>query len=312
MLLQHDHINVHFTEDAKYVSVKGIYQFDYGIKLRMYGLDMTVMPSVHFASDKQAVAINATPEINAKDKYWEVEIPNELLMMPRACFGYVYIEDGDSGFVEYVMNIPVLPRSRPSSYVLKEEQRNGYNEILAAANDFVNSIKDSLSDQSTSLLDSATATVNDALAKMNDALNERLVEIDAISGKNIEAVNEMLAEIRADIEKLKKKYDRDMGAFGILNTAYGNNFTIEDSADYYVDGLSIYGYTEVDKDNKFHHITGDVNLVVGNTDICYTIDGVDLAGIPVLEGGNYTDEKEGFSWYCDDIDLFNGKYTQRV
>ena len=110
-------------------------------------------------------------------------------------------------------------------------------------------------------------------------------------------------------------------SFSIDNEKSGEVITITDASNRGFRGLSIYGKTT---QNGTPSPEAPVELVsVGNSgSIMVSVTGANtqrmtietpngLPGIPVAEGGNYTDAN-GQQWVCDEVDLARGVYVQRV
>lgn len=112
------------------------------------------------------------------------------------------------------------------------------------------------------------------------------------------------------------------GLFSVDNTVSGEVITITDAYKRGFRSFSIYGKTTQDgtptPDNPVDLVNiGDsgsitVNVSGKNEEQNMTIATPNgLPGIPVAEGGNYTDAN-GQQWICDEIDLARGVYVQRV
>lgn len=128
----------------------------------------------------------------------------------------------------------------------------------------------------------------------------------------------------ADGDAANKAYvDSAVDNVEIVKTASGSVISVSDSADYRLMGLKLYGKSvqdgvptpeapvEIESAGDSGNIT--VTLSDGaeqSQPLTYpTPNG--LPGIPVEDGGNYTDA-EGQQWICDEVDFGRGKYVQRV
>ena len=112
-------------------------------------------------------------------------------------------------------------------------------------------------------------------------------------------------------------------AAGIKPTVSDELVTLNDSADFALQGLKIYGKSTQDgvptPENPIPIVSvgegGSINLTISDTAEqkqifpIPTLDG--LLGIPVKSGGNYTDSKRQ-QWACDEIDFARGKWLQRI
>lgn len=109
----------------------------------------------------------------------------------------------------------------------------------------------------------------------------------------------------------------------IRPTVSGELIALTDSADFALQGLKIYGKSTQDgeptPENPIPIVSvgegGSINLTISDTAEQKQIfpiptpDG--LLGIPVKNGGNYTDSKRQ-QWACDEIDFARGKWVQRI
>lgn len=112
-------------------------------------------------------------------------------------------------------------------------------------------------------------------------------------------------------------------AAGIKPIKSGEFVTLNDSADFALQGLKIYGKSTQDgvptPENPIPIVSvgedGSVTLTISDTAEQKQIFPIPtpsgLPGIPVKSGGNYTDSK-GQQWVCDEVDFARGKWVQRI
>ena len=112
-------------------------------------------------------------------------------------------------------------------------------------------------------------------------------------------------------------------AAGIKPIKSGEFVTLNDSADFALQGLKIYGKSTQDgvptPENPIPIVSvgedGSVTLTISDTAEKKQIFPIPtpsgLPGIPVKSGGNYTDSK-GQQWVCDEVDFARGKWVQRI
>lgn len=303
------YVKVEFKEGQERTTTQRVYQFDHGKVLQIYGLSDTMLPQVHFNYDRsQSSAINVTSELVGD--HFECPIPNQMMFMPRQVWAWVYIESADSGYTQRIISIPVVPRARPSAYVLTEEQRNGYNEILAAANSFIEAWRNRLAENGVDIISGAANLVNDAKEDVAKLIAETKQELDRVQGQSISKINDMIGGIYDDVEWLKSRFNRDMAAFGCIETVqHSGNFKIQDSSDYDIRDVKLYGYTKVNDQFQFVDVNGDIKLNISDGELTYTVD-QPLSGIPVVKPGNYFEG--GYHYVCDELDLYTGKATTRI
>ena len=108
----------------------------------------------------------------------------------------------------------------------------------------------------------------------------------------------------------------------VVESASGRSITVDDASHYNLIGLRLYGRTE-----QYGTPTPDAPVGLVSPGDCGIIDVFvtgenqsqimtvttpgGLLGIPVVSGGNYTDEN-GNQWICDEIDFARGVYVKRI
>lgn len=110
-------VTAEFDSGSRYAQIKNtIWQYDYGVTLRMTGLDLPAAVEVHFASvpsgGESETRIGVT-----QDGVTEVKIPNALLALHKTedyrLYAFVYLTDADSGRTEYRAYMTVKARPKP-------------------------------------------------------------------------------------------------------------------------------------------------------------------------------------------------------
>lgn len=130
--------------------------------------------------------------------------------------------------------------------------------------------------------------------------------------------------------ELEKAYTQEQAdqrfapiAAAIRPTANGNPATLENTLEWSMQGLSVYGKSTQDgtpsPDSPVPIVSagesGSITVTVsGGADqsqqlVANTPNG--LPGIPINSGGNYTDA-DGQQWICDEVDFARGVYVQRI
>lgn len=112
-------------------------------------------------------------------------------------------------------------------------------------------------------------------------------------------------------------------AAAIRPTVTGETISVNDSVEWPLQGLTLYGKSTQDGTPTPDNPIPIVSAGDGGTITVTVSDGADqsqtlpvstpngLPGIPVTSGGNYTDA-DGQQWVCDEVDFRRGKYVQRV
>lgn len=111
-------------------------------------------------------------------------------------------------------------------------------------------------------------------------------------------------------------------AAAIRPTVTGETISVNDSVEWPLQGLTVYGKSTQDGTPTPEAPVPIVSAGDGGTITVTVSDGAEqsqtlliptpngLPGIPVTSGGNYTDA-DGQQWVCDEIDFARGKYVQR-
>ena len=112
-------------------------------------------------------------------------------------------------------------------------------------------------------------------------------------------------------------------AAAIRPTVTGETISVNDSVEWPLQGLTLYGKSTQDGTPTPDNPIPIVSAGDGGTITVTVSDGADqsqtlpvstpngLLGIPVTSGGNYTDA-DGQQWVCDEVDFARGKYIQHV
>lgn len=109
-------IKANFNSYNSYVT-DSLYQWDCNQMLNINGLNLDVVPEVHFNNRIMSGAIvRQTENIEGVIK---VMIPNSLLQEPFTIIAYVGIYDGDAFKTIEKVEIPILRRERPEDYKIE-------------------------------------------------------------------------------------------------------------------------------------------------------------------------------------------------
>lgn len=106
-------IKVEFSADEVSKCVSGLWQWDYGQDLYIYGLDIE-QTEVHFSASGCAEAVITQAKIN--EGALVARIPDKLLELGREIQAYVYVADVSSGETIRTISLPVERRPKPDDY----------------------------------------------------------------------------------------------------------------------------------------------------------------------------------------------------
>lgn len=91
----------------KKVTTRTVYQYDYGMLLKVVGLELPEYYEIHFCNvnDTETIAKDSNPD--------GVLIPNEMLKAGKSIIAYIFIHTGDNdGETVAQITIPVIGRPR--------------------------------------------------------------------------------------------------------------------------------------------------------------------------------------------------------
>ena len=130
-----------FLNNSKTAMAVTVWQYDYGMKLRLQGLQLPAAVEIHFsAQETRGEAITRVG--TTQDGVTDVTIPDSLLENDDATrnylvYAFVYLTDETSGQTEYKVTIPVNSRPRPNGRNKPDE-----TELFRQAIDAVNTAAD--------------------------------------------------------------------------------------------------------------------------------------------------------------------------
>lgn len=106
-------VKVVFNDGDTARRATGLWQWDYGQKLHIYGLCLE-RAEVHFSASgcQEAVITQAMPV----DGALVARIPDKLLELGNELRAYVYIADASSGETVRMVTLPVERRPKPDDY----------------------------------------------------------------------------------------------------------------------------------------------------------------------------------------------------
>lgn len=188
-----------FKNNLRKIETPPLWQYDYGQILRIEGLELPQAFEIHFANagDKEAKKKIVTNN--------EVEIYDEYLTSGENIIAYFFYHTGENdGETEYVINIPVKRRQKPTDEQPTPVQQDAIEEAIAALNAGVTEAEGYASDASDSA-DEARECAEDA----EDILEE------------LRGVEENLANLSAEASTLPEgeqataSYQNGVLSFGI-------------------------------------------------------------------------------------------------
>lgn len=129
---------IRFIDGSKRYKIEGdLWQYDYGQKLIIEGLDLPDTYEVHFGN-KEVYGSTKT-QIGTTDG---VTIPDEYLISGEPLFVFIFLHDGtDDGETEYKAKIYVKRRPEPSDIEPTPQEQSAITQALAAFNKATDDIR---------------------------------------------------------------------------------------------------------------------------------------------------------------------------
>ena len=126
-----------FTDNSDYARATGLWQWDYGQRLRIEGLKLPTAIEIHFALTEQSG--DAIPRVGiTKDGVTEVVIPDSLLEHQAAgvtyeIYAWIYLADKTSGETIKRISMQVKRRPKPEGFDTPEDAEL-FREAIEAVN----------------------------------------------------------------------------------------------------------------------------------------------------------------------------------
>ena len=113
-----------FTEGNKKVQTKEVWQYDRGVQLCVKGLEgLDADTEFHFETEKGKTAVVKKGVFSSRDNSVMVSVPAAFLEHTESVMKkiWVYQTDGEAGFTEAVIIVPLLGRARPDDYISPDD-----------------------------------------------------------------------------------------------------------------------------------------------------------------------------------------------
>lgn len=124
-------LRIKFGKETQVVS-NPLYQYDYGQKVRIFGLDLPAHYEVHFSNYEHGDATTVLASLN------EFDIPDMYLQSGRDVYVWIYLHAGNSdGETEYQITIPILKRAKPTDEEPTPEEQSIIDQTIIALNNAV-------------------------------------------------------------------------------------------------------------------------------------------------------------------------------
>lgn len=188
-----------FAPGSRYTQVKNaLWQYDYGVTLRLQGLELPAAVEVHFATVERGGESETRIGVTT-DGVTEVKIPNALLELDRTqdynIYAFVYLADETSGHTEYKICMTVRSRpktGKPSQDEDKEHPFDDAVKAVSAAADRAETVAEEAADSASAAKAAAETTSRDLkeVKKTVGAVEEAKKHID----QTVEQFDEHVSE----------------------------------------------------------------------------------------------------------------------
>ena len=117
-------VKANFSAYDTYVT-DSLYQWDLNQVLRVTGLNLSVVPEVHFSNANMDKAI--VRQATMSNFVVSVDIPNSMLQDPLTIHAHIGIYEGSTFKIVEKVEIPVIPKERPSDYQIEDADEEIYS-----------------------------------------------------------------------------------------------------------------------------------------------------------------------------------------
>lgn len=125
-------------DNSNYILTSPVYQYDYGLVLKINGIDLPDVYEVHFSN----LEFSGESETSIGDSKG-VEIPNTYLTSGEYIYAWLFLHTGENdGEVEFKIEIPVRKRAKPNDEYTPE-QETVIERAIALLNSLSNSVSES-------------------------------------------------------------------------------------------------------------------------------------------------------------------------
>lgn len=130
-----------FTSGFDHTEVSGLWQYDYGQKLRIQGLNLPPAVEIHFSLSKSGGDSESRVGVT-RDGVTDVPIPDSMLenggtIQNYYIYAFIYLTDKDSGKTVKWIQLHVNSRPKPEAFDSPEEAEL-FRDAIAAVNDSAN------------------------------------------------------------------------------------------------------------------------------------------------------------------------------
>ena len=209
-------ITANFSNGGRDSITRKLYQYDYGQKIRIKGLNLPNTFEVHISNDNSA--ISAETHIGNNN---EIEIPDKFLLSGEDIYLWIFLHStAEDGETRYTITIPVKKKPKPEEQEPTVVERNTIDELIAALEINLNEMRQATENAKTAMNETTAAakeqmqlaidTANDVISKYPKIIEDYWYIYDV---ENQVWVNTQIKALAVD-------------GVGIENIVYNNDYTI--------------------------------------------------------------------------------------
>ena len=209
-------VTANFSNGGRDSITRKLYQYDYGQKINIKGLNLPNTFEVHISNDNNA--ITAETYIGNNN---EIEIPDKFLLSGEDIYLWIFLHStAEDGETRYTITVPVKKKPKPEGQEPTVVERNTIDELIAALEINLNEMRQATEDAKNAM-DEATAAAKEqmqlAIDKANDVVSKYPKIIEdywyIYDVENQVWVNTQIKALAVD-------------GIGIENIVYNNDYTI--------------------------------------------------------------------------------------
>lgn len=158
-------ITATFTNGREATVTDEVYQYNYGMRLIISGVELTETYEVQFCNDGDEFTITSVGDETG------VDIPDQYFISGKSIYGYVYLHTSeDDGVTAYRVFIPIIRRPRPSEIQPSPDERSALTQALEALQQAIDVIN-GLTVSATTLAPGSDATVEKEMDEETNEIN---------------------------------------------------------------------------------------------------------------------------------------------
>lgn len=232
-----------FSNGASQIRLRGIWQHDYGAKLKVKGIDYSTLVRIDFAgaNDPKAYPVVAVQET---DGTFTAKIPKEVTDQAYDINAYIYVSGNDAGYTVKEVVMPVRERVEADPASGGGTATDPYAAVIEKMTEYKNSAENSAK--------AAAAEVEKVTGK-SEQIEQNKADVASLREDLVELGNKTLHEEYADLlhgKEPKEKWYIDASNGSGRTLAQFFSYIDIDVSEYI--GKKLYPYTSHKGTNVYH------------------------------------------------------------